>query len=80
VEAVQADLSVLLRALVEEQGVKEVLAEGLTPDGLAAWRARLDAYRDAAGRQPELQKMAAEAEKLGKPRGPGGVNVTPPGP
>jgi hypothetical protein len=67
VEAVQADLLALLRALAEEQGVKEVLAEGLTPDGMMAWRARLDAYAEAAGQQTDLQRTLEDADRLGKP-------------
>jgi hypothetical protein len=66
VEACQAGQARVLAALVEGQGPRVLPAEGLTPSGLKAWAARVEALPDAAAQQADLRRMVDEAEALGE--------------
>jgi hypothetical protein len=61
IELVSLEQIGLLRGLVRHHGLRSVLAEGLTPGGLPAYRDVLAALRDTDRRLAELQKGRAGA-------------------
>jgi hypothetical protein len=60
VELVQIEQGVLLRCLVEHHGLRRVLAEGLTPQGLANFKEIIASLRDMDKQVAEMQKMRAK--------------------
>jgi hypothetical protein len=60
VELVQIEQETILRCLAKHHGLRRVLAEGLTPRSLPAYREILEALRDMNGRLSGLKKARAE--------------------
>jgi hypothetical protein len=60
VELVQIEQVAILRCLVKHHGLRRVLAEGLTPQGLATFKEIVAALRDMDGQVAEMQKMRAK--------------------
>jgi hypothetical protein len=59
VELIQIEQGVLLRCLVKHHGLRQVLVEGLTPQGLSNYKEIVAALRDMNGQVAEMQKMWA---------------------
>jgi hypothetical protein len=64
VELVQLEQAALLRCLARRHGLRRVLIEGLTPDGVEALRARVEAARGMLARRPELLHQQEDVRGL----------------
>jgi hypothetical protein len=63
VELVQLEQETLLRCLVKHHGLKRVLAEGLTPEGMPAYREVIAALRDTHKELADLHRQRARVPK-----------------
>jgi hypothetical protein len=57
VELIQIEQVAILRCLVKHHGLRRVLAEGLTPQGMANYTEIVAALRDMNGQVAEMQRM-----------------------
>jgi hypothetical protein len=57
VELVQIEQVAILRCLVKHHGLRRVLTEGLTPQGMANFKEMVTALRDMNGQVAEMQRM-----------------------
>jgi hypothetical protein len=60
VELVQIEQVAVLRCLVKHHGLRRVLAEGLTPQGMENYKAIVGALRDMNGQVAEMLRMRAK--------------------